>query len=193
MRAFLILTFIAIGVSCQGQTLSRKDITTLADQHLIPGINTLRDFLTIPNYGLNQDHINQNLDWCKREFEQLDFQTETLISEGVKHLFAFREFKKGAPTLLFYLQIDGQPVDTSKWDQESPFLPVLKECQKEGCQEISWDKLDDRWNPAWKVFARSASDSKEPCSNPNAVIKDPEGTQAWAAAVDKCELSEKAQ
>ncbi len=162
MRAFLILTFIAIGVSGQGQTLSRKEITNLADQHLIPGINTLKDFLTIPNYGLNQDHINQNLDWCKREFEQLDFQTEVLISEGVKHLFAIREFKKDAPTLLFYLQIDGQPVDTTKWDQESPFLPVLKECQKEGCREISWDKLDDRWNPDWKVFARSASDSKGP-------------------------------
>ena len=30
------------------------------------------------------------------------------------------------PNVLFYLQIDGQPVDKSAWSQSSPFEPVIK-------------------------------------------------------------------
>ena len=33
---------------------------------------------------------------------------------------------KDNKTLLIYFHMDGQPVDPSKWNQESPYIPVLK-------------------------------------------------------------------
>ncbi len=64
---------------------------------------------------------------------------------------------------MFYLQIDGQPVDTTKWSQPNPFLPVLKEKDDSGIWNITdSEKLKTEFNPDWRVFARSASDSKGP-------------------------------
>ena len=63
---------------------------------------------------------------------------------------------------MFYLQIDGQPVDTSAWFQPNPFEPVLKH-QKEGkWKAINFDKIQKKINLEWRIFARSASDSKGP-------------------------------
>lgn len=156
---------ILICLMCQlgfGQRLAPEKIDQLASEHVLAGLNTLRDFLSIPNYGRNSDDIDRNLAWCAQAFRDLNFETEVLVSDGVKHLLAQRIFRSEGPTLLFYLQIDGQPVDASEWLQESPFIPVLKDCKNGDCLAISWDKLDANYDPEWKIFARSASDSKGP-------------------------------
>lgn len=145
-----------------GQALERERIGQLADDYFLEGVTTLKDFLTIPNFGRKTTDIDQNVAWCEQAFQAIDFETEVLISEGVKHVLAQKTFKKKAPTILFYLQIDGQPVDSSKWFQESPFQPVLKDCEQADCTEISWNQLEENWDPDWKIFARSASDSKGP-------------------------------
>ena len=65
--------------------------------------------------------------------------------------------------MLVYLQADGQPVDPSAWAQSDPFSPVLKRRDAQGdWQQIPWENLDERFDPDWRVFARSASDSKGP-------------------------------
>ncbi len=145
-----------------GQSLKKERIQKLADQYFVEGLNTLKDFLSLPNFGRIPAHIDQNLAWCERECKSLGFETSVLVSDGVKHLLAEKTFNKLAPTVLVYLQIDGQPVDSSEWLQASPYLAVLKECKKADCQEIAWSKIQQNWDPNWKVFARSASDSKGP-------------------------------
>ena len=65
--------------------------------------------------------------------------------------------------MLIYLQSDGQPVDPTAWFQEDPYTPVLKERNSEGqFERIPWDLLGQSFDPEWRVFARSASDSKGP-------------------------------
>ncbi len=145
-----------------GQRLKREKIHQLADGYFVEGMLTLREFLQLPNIGSNPDNIDLNLAWCEKAFQTLDFETEQLVSEGTKHLFAQKIHKKKAPTILFYLQIDGQPVDSTKWHQKNPFEPVLKECNGNDCKIVPWDNLTQNFNPNWKVFARSASDSKGP-------------------------------
>ncbi|MDX1517362.1 MAG: M20/M25/M40 family metallo-hydrolase, partial [Woeseiaceae bacterium] len=67
------------------------------------------------------------------------------------------------PTVLVYLQADGQPVDPAAWAQASPYLAVLKEQQPNGqWAEIPWERLDYGVDPDWRVFARSSADSKGP-------------------------------
>ena len=157
--AFLLYLTVA---SVSGQSLKKERIDRLADAYLVEGINALKDFLTLPNYGQIPDNINGNLAWCERNFQALDFDTEVLLSNGVKHLLAERKFKRAERTMLFYLQIDGQPVDASQWTQESPYIAVLKQCRGNDCQVVSWNDLSRDFNPDWKIFARSASDSKGP-------------------------------
>ena len=145
-----------------GQALEKERIEKLSDQYFVDGLITLRDFLTLPNFGRKPADIDQNVAWCEQAFQDIDYETEVLISKGIKHVLAQKTFKKKAPTILFYLQIDGQPVDSSKWFQESPFLAVIKDCKQGDCTEVSWEQLGENWNPDWKIFARSASDSKGP-------------------------------
>lgn len=162
MKISWFVLFYLTTISVSGQYLEKEEINQLADEYFVEGISTLREFLRLPNYGKIPDNIDDNLAWCQKNFQGLGFETEVLISNGVKHLFAEQKFKKAYRTIIFYLQIDGQPVDSSQWNQKSPFIPILKKCEGDDCEIISWDSLIKEFDPEWKIFARSASDSKGP-------------------------------
>ena len=81
-------------------------------------------------------------------------------------ILAEKRFNRNYPTVLFYVQVDGQPVDPTKWFQKDPFLPVLKSMNSNGeWQEIPWDNLKKDYDEDWRVFARSASDAKAPINS----------------------------
>ena len=60
------------------------------------------------------------------------------------------------------MHFDGQPVEPTKWFQDDPFLPVLKEQRNGEWKQVSWDKLENGYDDDLRVFARSASDDKGP-------------------------------
>lgn len=145
------------------QKLSSKEIITVAKEKFPAAIFDLISFLQLPNDGHFENEIEQNLKWCDSVFSELKFKTQVIKTEGAPLLFAERKVHKNSKTILFYLQIDGQPVDPTKWNQPNPFLPVLKE--KDDAD--NWTIIDSRrvqkeFNPEWRIFARSASDSKGP-------------------------------
>lgn len=162
MRIITTIGLILIFTSSYSQSLIRKDIDKLAGRYFLTGITQLRSFLAIPNHGVSLEAIKQNLDWCQAEFESLGYQTTILKSDTVPYLMAQKIIDPNLPTILVYLQIDGQPVDSKKWFQENPFTAVLKNCESGSCIDVPWENLDQNWNPDWKIFARSASDSKGP-------------------------------
>ncbi len=165
--------FLAIQILClvfslasipniQAQSLKKKEILQFADDYFLPAIHDLRSFLTIPNDGHFPEQIQAHVDWCTKRFKELGFETHLLTTSGAPQVFAQHILKKDAKSVLFYLQIDGQPVDSAAWFQESPYQAVLKEKNGEDWQIIDWKKLDKNYNPEWRIFARSASDSKGP-------------------------------
>nr|WP_299173254.1 M20/M25/M40 family metallo-hydrolase [uncultured Allomuricauda sp.] len=164
MRIATVFLLFLTTLTISGQSLEKEEIRQLADEYFLEGMFTLKEFLKLPNLGSNPDNIDLNLKWCENTFQALNFETEILVSEGTQHLFAQKTVKKNAPTVLFYLQIDGQPVDSTKWHQKSPFDPVLKECVGNDCRIIPWEELTQDFNSDWKIFARSASDSKGPAT-----------------------------
>ncbi len=96
-------------------------------------------------------------------FAERGFRTQRIPTSGNPALFAERLRESAARTVLVYLQADGQPVDPSAWAQANPFVPVLKERDEQGnWQQIRWESMDEGFDPDWRVFARSASDSKGP-------------------------------
>jgi acetylornithine deacetylase/succinyl-diaminopimelate desuccinylase-like protein len=147
------------------QNLSRTEIKELAQESLHSSIEKYRQFLSIPNIGSYESHRNDNVEWCVNTFNDLNFDTQVLISEGIPHVLAERVYNKDYKTLLFYLQIDGQPVDTSEWHQPNPFQAVLKKKMEMEWQIVDWKTLEEEFDPDLRIFARSSSDSKGPAMN----------------------------
>jgi acetylornithine deacetylase/succinyl-diaminopimelate desuccinylase-like protein len=152
--------FLLFSITSYSQLLNKKQINDYTKSELLGSLNTYKDFLKLPNDGNYPDQINQNLRWCDSTFKKLGFNTQTIVSRGIPHLYAEKIRNKNLPNVLFYLQIDGQPVDPTAWDQEDPFVPQLKD---NFGNKISWETLSQKGiDPNYKIFARSASDSKGP-------------------------------
>ncbi len=122
-----------------------------------------REILSIPNDAYYPEDIERNVTWCEEHFATRGFTTQRLETAGPPLLLAEKMArKKKAMTVLIYLQIDGQPVDTNYWHQH-PFTPTLKQRNASGGWDaIDWSKLQGDINPEWRIFARSASDAKGP-------------------------------
>lgn len=159
---FVCIVFLT-HLTVSGQVMTSEEIKIEANKKFTESLYDLKDFLKIANDGHYPDQVKNNLDRCTKIFEKLDFTTKVLTTDGAPLLFAQREFHKKAKTLLFYLQIDGQPVDTSAWNQPDPYVAVLKEERSENeWQTIPFDTIKQYYNPEWRLFARSVSDSKGP-------------------------------
>jgi len=148
-----------------GQGLPVDEIRALADDNRGPAIALYREFLSLPNDANYPDDILRMVDWMDSAFRERGFSTQRLQTAGSPLLFAERHVAEDARTVLVYLQSDGQPVDPSQWQQEDPYTPVLKERNRQGSWErVPWDALDAEFDPEWRIFARSAADSKGPMS-----------------------------
>jgi acetylornithine deacetylase/succinyl-diaminopimelate desuccinylase-like protein len=134
-----------------------------ADNNIDGAVALYREFLALPNDALNPDDIDALITWMERAFGERGFRTQRIPTNGNPAMFAERTHDAASRTVLVYLQADGQPVDPSAWAQADPFAPVLKARDEHGnWQQVPWDALDETFDPDWRVFARSAADSKGP-------------------------------
>ncbi|MFX0558151.1 M20/M25/M40 family metallo-hydrolase [Maribacter sp. CXY002] len=161
-KLILINTLLILTFNSKAQSLSKKYITEATEEKFVESISNLQQFLRLKNDGNYPDQILRNKHWCDSVFTQLNFKTTTIETNGAPLLFAEKMYHKKAKSILFYLQIDGQPVDTTAWLQANPFEPVLKEKKDGVWQSISFENIHKKINPDWRIFARSASDSKGP-------------------------------
>jgi len=123
----------------------------------------LKELLAIPNDAHFPKDIEQNVKWCEQQFTNRGFTTERLETATVPLLLANKSCGiPNAPTVLIYLQIDGQPVDPSHWYQDNPYEAVLKEQSEDGdWTTTEWDRLfTEPLDREWRIFARSTADSK---------------------------------
>ncbi|MDH5476411.1 MAG: M20/M25/M40 family metallo-hydrolase [Cyclobacteriaceae bacterium] len=152
-----LLTIIALG-----QKFDQNHLDSLSEYYAKNSFPLLRELLSIPNDATYTSDIEKNVQWCENAFQTRNFTTTRIQTATVPLLLAERINKKAKKTVLIYLQIDGQPVDTSRWYQKSPYLPALKKQLPDGTwEEIDWENIKD-YNDNWRVFARSASDAKGP-------------------------------
>lgn len=152
-----LCAFITYAPSAQSQ-----DLDQLADDYARKSFPLLRELLSIPNDAFYPKDIEKNVQWCERKFGQRGFSTTRIETETVPLLLAERKHAGSEKTVLIYLQIDGQPVDSSRWDQASPWIPALKRPTADGdWEEINWSNIKD-YQDDWRVFARAASDAKGP-------------------------------
>ncbi|MBT8300621.1 MAG: M20/M25/M40 family metallo-hydrolase [Maribacter sp.] len=125
-------------------------------------INEIKDFVAIPNDALEHADINRNLTWLTKKFNERGFNSSVLPTEGESLFFAALPMEDNKPTILFYMHLDGQSVDPSKWDQPNPYDVVLKSKEGDNWKTQAFDSLANNLNYDWRLFGRSTSDDKGP-------------------------------
>ena len=148
------------------QSLDSNEINSLARGKAQSAFKEYREFLSLPNDANKQDELIPNMIWCEEAFQRRGFTTERLKTKRLPLILAEKKYSGAKNTVLFYIQIDGQPVDPSKWFQEGPFIPTLKkQVKKDKWEIIPWESLYKNYDDDWRIFARSASDAKGPINS----------------------------
>lgn len=160
MKHFLrfLACLTALSLTAQNQ----KNLDALAKEFTQKSFPELIEVLSIPNDAFYPEWIEKNVRWSEERFSQRGFITQRIPTKGAPLLLASQKFEGAETTVLVYLQMDGQPVDPTKWSQEDPYKPVLKRQKEDGLWEtIDWSVLEN-YEDDWRIFARSASDAKGP-------------------------------
>jgi len=159
----VVLITAIFGNSVYAEPVPVEEIRRLTANNIRPAIELYREFLSLPNDANYPDDIMRMVEWMEVAFSSRGFATQRIATEGSPLLYAERQVSGDARTVLVYLQSDGQPVDPAAWFQEDAYTPVLKERSADGTYErIPWELTENAFDPDWRVFARSASDSKGP-------------------------------
>lgn len=153
MKKALLLIFIFCNIQLFSQNIETKLKTTITE---------IRDFVSLPNDAINGADILKNIDWLNKKFKARGFQTTIIKTEGQPLFFAELPKIANAKTILFYMHLDGQAVDPSKWNQEDPYKSVLKTKEGGVWKTIDWSMLDTKIDDNWRIFGRSSSDDKGP-------------------------------
>jgi acetylornithine deacetylase/succinyl-diaminopimelate desuccinylase-like protein len=156
----LILSVISVSVS---SAQKKPDLDKIAATYATQSFPEFYELLSLPNDAHFPQDIEKNVQWCEQAFAKRGFATQRLNTPAVPLLLAERSVKNASKTVLIYLQIDGQPVNPSQWQQESPWKPTLKEKDASGNWNIiPYERLNESLNPDWRIFARATSDAKGP-------------------------------
>jgi len=162
MKKILPLILLTISVSVSNAQ-KKIDLDKVAAAHATQSFREFYELLSLPNDAHFPQDIEKNVQWCEQAFAKRGFTTQRLNTPTVPLLLAERKAKNAAKTVLIYLQIDGQPVNPSQWQQESPWKPTLKEKDSAGNWKIiPYERLNEGFNPDWRIFARATSDAKGP-------------------------------
>ncbi len=153
MKKLAILSILLCASLVSAQNIESK---------LKPALEELKEFIAIPNDALVPTDILKNIDWLDLQFKKRGFTTQVLPTEGQPLFFAELPTIKRAKTILFYMHLDGQSVDPSKWNQKDPYSAVLKAKDGTNWKTLDWSELDNNINEDWRIFGRSTSDDKGP-------------------------------
>jgi len=163
IRAILVTAGLLLVGSVRVEPLAAEDMRDAVEANVGAAVALYREFLSLPNDAVHPDDIDALVHWMEGEFDSRGFDTRRIPTAGSPALFAERLRNGAGKTVLVYLQADGQPVDPRAWAQANPYTPVLKARSDDGSwREIPWASIDEGYDPDWRVFARSAADSKGP-------------------------------
>src|ERR1700726_5342436 len=133
------------------------------EQHERVIVDEFVTLLAIPNIAADRVNIQRNAETIAAMLQKRGIASK-LVSVPDGNPVVFGEWKTpGATrTLVFYAHYDGQPLDPKEW-ATPPFTPTLrdKQLEKDG-QVISLPALGVRFDPEWRLYARSAGDDKAP-------------------------------
>jgi acetylornithine deacetylase/succinyl-diaminopimelate desuccinylase-like protein len=125
-------------------------------------VGELVDLLSIPNVASDDANIRRNAARLIEMMTRRGIQARLLEGGGPPGVFGELKTPGATRTIGLYAHYDGQPADASKWASD-PFKPVLRDGPLEaGGRDIPFPKKGGKFDPEWRLYARSASDDKAP-------------------------------
>ena len=121
MRYPLLLTCLLAWAGKLSAQVPTDSIAAWSDRVLPEALDTLRSYVALPNESRRLDWAADNAAWIERTFAGLGFQTERIATPTAPFVWAERIVDPTLPTVLFYLQVDGQPADPAAWNQADPY------------------------------------------------------------------------
>jgi acetylornithine deacetylase/succinyl-diaminopimelate desuccinylase-like protein len=133
-----------------------------AHEHEI--IEEFANLLSIPNVATDATNIGRNARLISQMLEKRGVKTRLLeIPEAPPVVYGEINTPGATRTLIFYLHYDGQPVEPAKWVGGDPFKPILRSASLEAeGRDIPFPAKDRKFDPEWRLYARSSGDDKAP-------------------------------
>ena len=146
----------------QGAEL-RSRIEAYVESHQQAIVGELVELLSIPNHHADQENILRNAEFLRSLLAKRGFAAELLATRGNPLVYGELLVPGATRTVLVYIHYDGQAVDPDRWGQADPFGPILRDGRLEdGADELPGLASRTRFEPDWRIYARSASDDKGP-------------------------------
>jgi acetylornithine deacetylase/succinyl-diaminopimelate desuccinylase-like protein len=146
-----------------GAAAIREKVRAYRVAHEAAILAELRQLLALPNLASDKPNIEKNADAIAAALQRRGVKTELWrIPDAPPVVYGELNAPGAARTAILYAHYDGQPVVASQWTGE-PWKPVLRDkALEDGGREIPWEPLPPKFDPEWRVYARSASDDKAP-------------------------------
>ena len=157
------LTATATSSRAQPGTDLRAKVSSWVTAHEPEIINELITLLAIPNVAADRPNIRRNAEQLRAMLARRGFKAQLLETAGNPLVYGDLVVPGATRTLLLYSHYDGQPVDPKAWKQADPFTPVLRSARLDrGGTDMPGTAGLTRFDPEWRLYARSSADDKAP-------------------------------
>lgn len=140
----------------------KSTIDAYVAEHQGPIVGELVNLLAIPNVAADRANIRKNAAELAVMLQKRGLKSELLETTGNPLVFAAKDTPGATRTLLFYAHYDGQPTNPAAWKQATPWTPTLRTARMEDGGKERETPANARFDPDWRIYARSASDDKSP-------------------------------
>ena len=158
----LLLSLVA-ALPQSADTTLRGRVAGWRGAHETAIVRELTTLLAVPNLASDSVNIRRNAALLVGMLERRGAKARLLELPGSPPAVYGELLTPGATrTVVFYAHYDGQPVDTGRWASR-PWSPVLRDGPlTAGARELPFPAEGGRFDPEWRIYARSASDDKAP-------------------------------
>jgi acetylornithine deacetylase/succinyl-diaminopimelate desuccinylase-like protein len=127
-------------------------------------VNTLADYVEIPSVRGNADALARQAEVLRAAFDARGFRSTLITTPSAPLVFAERTSVGASRTVLLYFHYDGQPVDGPRWQQPTPFTPLMRSGRLDapGVRTIADFRRASDFEPEWRLFGRASADAKAP-------------------------------
>ncbi len=160
--ACLLLSLLT-GLTFASQPAIGKRLQGYVQNHQKRILAELVEALSIPDVASDRTNVRKKAEWLRQMLLRRGFSASLLETRGNPLVYGELLVPGAERTLLIYCHYDGQPVDPSRWQQKSPWSPVMRDNKLEEGGRVIADFLNrDHFPDNWRLYARSASDDTSP-------------------------------
>ncbi len=161
----LVLMLLGAALSFPSPSLAqdlRQSVESYTQANQKEILSNLIEALSIPDVAADQVNIRRKATYLRDQLAKRGMLSNILETDGNPLVFGTLSVPDANRTLLLYCHYDGQPVDPTKWQQDDPFQPVVRDGKLSKDSNIVDFDSARSFERDWRIYARSAADDTAP-------------------------------